>query len=129
MPLIKLDIIEGRKKEEITKMLDVIHEAVVEAFEVPERDRYQLVSQRKAHEMIIEDTGLGLDRTDEVVVISVVSNKRDKNKKIKFYELVTENLKTKCNIRKEDVMINITENSPADWSFGMGVAQFITGEL
>ena len=43
MPLLYVDIIEGRTPAEVQELLDAIHEAVVEAFEVPQRDRYQVV--------------------------------------------------------------------------------------
>jgi len=29
----------------------------------------------------------------------------------------------------EDVFIGYVENGPQDWSFGFGVAQYVTGEL
>jgi hypothetical protein len=32
---------------------------LVEAFDVPVTDRYQIVHQHRPHELIIEDTGLG----------------------------------------------------------------------
>ena len=68
MPLLTFDIIEGRSESEIKTLLDAAHRAVVQAFKVPERDRYQIVHENKAHHMIIEDTGLGLTRSREVVV-------------------------------------------------------------
>lgn len=45
MPLLKIDIIKGRSDEDLVKFLDNLHEAMVEAFEVPERDRYQIVTE------------------------------------------------------------------------------------
>lgn len=63
MPLLTFDIIEGRSENEIKTLLDAAHRAVVQAFKVPERDRYQIVHENKAHHMIIEDTGLGLTRS------------------------------------------------------------------
>lgn len=71
MPLLTFDIIEGRSESEIKTLLDAAHRAVVQAFKVPERDRYQIVHENKAHHMIIEDTGLGLTRSREVVVVRV----------------------------------------------------------
>lgn len=129
MPLIKFDILEGKSKEKIQDILDSVHESMVEAFDVPKRDRYQIVYQHKPEEMIIQDTGLGFERSNDVIVISVTSNKRTQDKKLKFYKLVVENLERDCGIDKKDVVFNITENTDADWSFGEGNAQFITGEL
>ncbi|MGA3257230.1 MAG: tautomerase family protein, partial [Mycobacterium sp.] len=44
MPLLYIDLIEGRTPSEVQALLDVVHEAVLEAFGVPDRDRYQVVS-------------------------------------------------------------------------------------
>lgn len=61
MPLIRFDLIEGRDNKSLRNLLDAAHRAVVKAFDVPEKDRYQIVHQHPAHELIIEDTGLDLN--------------------------------------------------------------------
>lgn len=129
MPLLKIDLIEGRSDAELKTLLDTIHEVVVKSFEVPEGDRYQIVSQHSANEMIIQDTGLGFKRSDKVVVISMTSTQRSEKQKKAFYNMLCENLKEKCDIDGRDVMISITTNGAGDWSFGFGKAQFLTGEL
>lgn len=129
MPLLVFDMIEGRTEEEVVKVLDVVHEAVVEALEVPERDRYQVVNQHKAYEMNIQDTGLGIERTKDFILISIVSNKRTYEKKETLYRLIADKLEKQAGLAKTDLMINITENSNEDWSFANGVAQFMTGDL
>lgn len=129
MPLLRFDLIEGRDQESIKKILDTAHAAMVEAFGVPERDRYQIVHQHAPNKMIIQDTGLGFNRTKDVVLISIVSRKRTQEQKEKLYSLVADRLHSECGISPEDVMISITENGDADWSFGQGEAQFLTGKL
>ena len=76
MPLLRFDLIEGRDENALRHLLDAAHRAMVKAFKVPERDRYQIVHQHPAHEMILEDTGLGFERTNNVVVITVTSKSR-----------------------------------------------------
>ena len=68
MPLLRIDVIEGRSEEELKQLLDAIHCAMLAAFKVPERDRYQIVNEHRAAEMRIEDTGLGIPRTERTVV-------------------------------------------------------------
>jgi hypothetical protein len=41
MPLLYIDLIEGRTPSEVKTLLGAVHDAVVDAFEVPPRDRYQ----------------------------------------------------------------------------------------
>jgi phenylpyruvate tautomerase PptA (4-oxalocrotonate tautomerase family) len=129
MPLLYVDLIEGRTPSEVEALLDAIHDAVVEAFAVPPRDRYQVVSTHPAHETVAWDTGLGITRSSRQVVVHVVSRRRTRAMKQRFYELAASNLAERCGLDPADLIISITENDDEDWSFGYGRAQFLTGEL
>ena len=129
MPMLKFDIVEGRTDEQIRIMLDAAHRAVLTAFDVPERDRYQIVHEHRASRMVIEDTGLTIARTNDVVVVSVVSRERSSQAKQLFYRELCRELEASCGIKPSDVVVSISINEDVDWSFGNGVAQFITGEL
>ncbi|WP_087682122.1 tautomerase family protein [uncultured Exiguobacterium sp.] len=129
MPLLRFDVIEGRSEEELKTLLDTAHDAMVEAFDVPERDRYQIVHTHKAHEMVIQDTGLGFERSKDIVLISVTSKTRTQEKKQRLYQLLAERLEANCGLAPTDLMVSIVENDAADWSFGLGEAQFLTGKL
>ena len=126
MPLLRF---EGRTDEEQKTLLEAAHRAMLAAFKVLERDRYQVVHQHKPGEMIVEDTGLGIPRTEKVVVVSVTSRPRTREQKEAFYRLLCEELNRACGIASSDVMVSIVENTDEDWSFGLGRAQFLTGEL
>jgi phenylpyruvate tautomerase PptA (4-oxalocrotonate tautomerase family) len=129
MPLLRIDVIEGRSEAELKELLDAIHCAMLAAFKVPERDRYQIVHEHPAAEMRIEDTGLGIPRTEGVVVVQVTTRPRSRLEKQNFYELLCQELARRCGIKASDVVVSITQNNDEDWSFGYGRAQFITGEL
>jgi phenylpyruvate tautomerase PptA (4-oxalocrotonate tautomerase family) len=129
MPLIRIDLVEGRDEKALRELLDAVHRAVVKVFEVPERDHYQIVHQHPAHELIIKDTGLGFERSKNVVVISVTSTQRSDRQKKEFYKLLVRELGESCGIEPQDIMVSIVTNRAADWSFGYGEAQFLTGKL
>jgi phenylpyruvate tautomerase PptA (4-oxalocrotonate tautomerase family) len=129
MPLLYVDVIEGRTPAEITSLLDAMHDAVVEAFGVPPRDRYQVVSTHPAHEIVAWDTGLGIERSSRLVVLHVVSRRRSREMKQRFYELAAANLADRCGLDPADLIVSISDNGDDDWSFGHGRAQFLTGEL
>lgn len=129
MPLLYIDLIEGRSPSEVRLLLDAVHDAVVEAFAVPERDRYQVVRTHPAHEVVALDTDLGFDRTDSLVLVQMVSRRRPRELKQKFYELLASNLNDRCGLDPADLIVSVTENDDEDWSFGQGRAQFLTGEL
>lgn len=129
MPLLRFDLVEGRTDAELQTLLDTAHEAMLEALKVPARDRYQIVHEHKASRMIIQDTGLDIPRTDMIVMLQVTSRPRSEEMKTTFNRLLCKKLETRCGIKPTDIMVNFVINSDADWSFGLGRAQFLVGDL
>jgi phenylpyruvate tautomerase PptA (4-oxalocrotonate tautomerase family) len=129
MPFLRFDLIAGRTEKEIATLLDAAHQAMLDAFKVPVRDRYQIVHEHDPSRIRVEDTGLGIERSNKLVVLQMTTRPRPVEQKERFYRLLCEALHEKCGIRPSDVMINIVENTDADWSFGNGEAQFLTGKL
>jgi hypothetical protein len=129
MPLLIFEVIEGRSEAELKILLDAAHRAVLSAFEVPPRDRYQIVHENKAHHMVIEDTGLNLTRTRDLVVVRVITSPRPEQQKQRFYTDLSRELKESCGIEGSDLMVSVTTNDKGDWSFANGVAQYLTGDL
>ena len=129
MPLLRFDLIEGRSEKQINMILDVTHEVLVKSFNVPERDRYQIVREHAPSRMIVEDTGLGIVRTPSMLVLQVTTRPRSRVMKQAFYRSLVEKLETACGIAPSDVLVTFVTNTDEDWSFGLGRAQFLTGEL
>ena len=129
MPLLRIDLYEGRTLDEKKTLLDAIHRAMLAAFKVPERDRYQIVHEHDPATMIMEDTGLDIPRTKKFVMIQVTTRPRTREQTEQFYRLTVEELQNSCGIAPSDVMINMVTCTDEDWSFGLGRAQFLTGEL
>jgi hypothetical protein len=122
-------MLSSRSEAEVKELLDAIHRAMLAAFKVPERDRYQIVHEHAAAEMRIEDTGLSIPRTERIVMLQVTTRPRTRFEKQNFYELLCQELVQRCGLKASDVVVSITQNTDEDWSFGYGRAQFITGEL
>lgn len=129
MPFVKFDLIRGRSPEEITTLLDICHHVFLETLDIPEGDRYQVVTQHEPYEMQMADTGLGFERTQAVVLLSITSRSRTRVQKETLYRRLQEELTSQIGLRPEDLMINFTINEDEDWSFSHGRAQFLTGEL
>jgi hypothetical protein len=129
MPPLRFDLIEGRPESDVRKILDVTREVLLETLEVPKHDRYQVVHEHKRSRMIMEDTGLGFARSDQIILLQVTSRPRSREMKQAFYRLLVERLNSRCGISPHDVVVNFVTNADEDWSFGAGRAQFLTGEL
>lgn len=122
-------MIKGREKAEIKEILDISYRVMLETFGAPEGDRYQIVNQHEDYEMQILDTGLGVERTENVLVFTIVTRPRTQSEKTDFYQKLADTLHEHTDIRKEDIMISLVENTDEDWSFFNGKAQFLTGDL
>ncbi|PXA86898.1 tautomerase family protein [Nostoc sp. 3335mG] len=129
MPLVRFDIIEGRSDEEITRILDASHEAMMEAFGLSSRDRFQIVTEHKPSHFRVEGTDLGLVRTRNVTIVSVTTHQRPRKEKFDFNLLLCRKLQERCGIAPTDVVINFVVNAFEDWSFGEGEPHYIRGPL
>ena len=96
---------------------------------MPDRDRYQIVHEHRASRIVVEDTGPDIPHTDKIVLLQVTGRKRKKKQKEDFYRLLCEELEKACGISSSDVVVSFVENGDEDWSFGLGRAQFLTGDL
>jgi len=131
MPIVYYDIVRGRSPDQIRALLDSAQAALVEAFKTPERDRYQIVTEHSRDEMIVQDNGLGIDRSENIVFIQMINRRGRKTQaqKEKLYELLARNLKRDCGLDPADLVVVITENESEDFSIGYGKAQYVNGDL
>jgi hypothetical protein len=129
MPLVKVHVLKSRSLREIEVLLDAIHTVIVASFGVPERDRYQILHEHEQSHVRFLDTGLDIPRTEKFVLLEIISRPRPRAAKEAFYSNLTRELQIRCEIQPSDVMITMLNNSDEDWSFGLGRAQFLTGEL
>ena len=129
MPLVRIDVIEGRSDEEIKALADAVQEVMTEVFAAPVRDRYQVIHEHRRGRLIAEDTGLGLHRTDRVVIIQVTEQGRSDSQKKALYAALAKSLESRAGISPSDLVVSVVANTAADWSFGLGRAQFLEGDL
>ena len=129
MPLVRITQQDVRTPEQSRQLADLVQEVMLELFNAPPGDRYQIVETLPVGSIIAEDTGLGLERSDGVVIIHITQQGRGAEQKQAIYAALAERLGGAGLVRPEDLIISVVENSFEDWSFGLGRAQFLTGEL
>ena len=52
MPFARISLRKGKSPEYLRALSDSLHQALVEAFEVPEADRFQLIHQHEPEELV-----------------------------------------------------------------------------
>ena len=123
MPLIRVDLRRGKSPAHIRAILDGIYDATRATFNVPENDRFQIVTQHDADEFVYGSGFLGIDRTDDLVVIQITAAGRTSAQKQALYRDIAARLSVNPGLRPEDIFISVVGVTREDWSFGLGVAQ------
>ena len=129
MPLVRIDVQQGRTPAELRKVADVVQGVMLDVFAAPPGDRYQIITEHPVGQIIAEDTGLGFERTVGVVFIQIVQQGRTTAQKKAAYEQLAERLDAECGVAPTDLIVSIVANGREDWSFGLGRAQFLEGDL
>ncbi|MFS4085673.1 tautomerase family protein [Aerococcus urinaeequi] len=125
MPLVRIDLLEGKTAEFKSQLGELVYESMLETIGIPEEDKFVVVNDLKAEELIFSKNYLGVDRTDGIVIIQITMNEgRTTEVKKALYKTVADKLNSQLDIRKEDVFINLVEVNKENWSFGNGVAQY-----
>jgi phenylpyruvate tautomerase PptA (4-oxalocrotonate tautomerase family) len=130
MPLVRIDVIEGRRTPvELRRLADAVQDVMLDVFAAPPGDRYQVVTEHRPGQLICEDTGLGIDRTDDLVVLQVFQQGRSEEQKRALYAGLARRLEESTGLAPSDLVVSVATNTREDWSFGLGRAQFLEGDL
>jgi 4-oxalocrotonate tautomerase len=127
MPLARIDLQRGKPPAYRRAICDGVYRALRETFNVPENDRFLVVNEHDADNFIHAETYLGIVYSDDLVIIQItVSDTRTTTTKQALFARIAALLAENPGLRKEDVFINLVECKPENWSFGNGVAQYVT---
>ena len=126
MPLVRIDIDGSTPPATISSISDIVYDAMTATAKVPVNDKFMIVSAHSPGDLIVPKEGyLGIHYTPGIVFIQVTWNAgRTTDVKKAFYRKVADDIHTRTGIRKEDVVINLVEVSPENWSFGNGEMQY-----
>ena len=126
MPLVRIALREGTSSEYRRAIADGVHQAMIDAMAIPPDDRFQVISEYSAENLIYDPQYLGIKRSDRVVFVQItLSAGRKPGQKRALYKRIAELLAKAPGVRPEDVVINLVEVAWENWSFGNGVAQYM----
>jgi 4-oxalocrotonate tautomerase len=127
MPLVRISLRQGKPAAHRQAIADGVYRALRETFNVPEGDRFVTISEHGDGDFIFDPDYLGIRRSDDLVIIQLtVSNTRSREQKQALYKRIVANLAEQPGLRPQDVFINLVEVLPENWSFGNGIAQYVT---
>ena len=126
MPLARVSLRRGKPAAHRKAILEGIYQALRETFDVPEGDRFMILTEHDEDDFVYDANYLGIRRSDDLVIIQItISNTRPTAQKQKLYRRIVERLTENPGLRAEDIFINLVEVLPENWSFGHGEAQYV----
>jgi 4-oxalocrotonate tautomerase len=126
MPLVEIDVLEGRSEAELDAISDAVHEAMVTTLDVPQRDRFQIITERPPGYLRFDPNYLEIDRDQGFLLIRItLSAGRTTDAKQAFYRRLAELLAERTAMRTENLAVAMIENQREDWSFGRGQASYV----
>jgi phenylpyruvate tautomerase PptA (4-oxalocrotonate tautomerase family) len=130
MPLVRISLGAPRGEQHGRAIADAVHRALGEAFDVPEADRFQVITDGAEGSRLIRSDGyLGNRYTDDLALIQITVNEgRSLEKKRRLYRRIVELVGKNPGLRSEDVVINLIETRKENWSFGRGEANYAPPE-
>lgn len=126
MPLVRIDLRKGKPDAYRQEIGRVVYDAL-RSVGVPEKDRFQVIHEHGAGTFYYDADYLGIHRTDDLLIIQITWNEgRTVEQKKALYSAIAAGLVTALHIRPEDVLISLVEVKKENWSFGHGVAQYVS---
>ena len=121
MPLVRITLAQGRSPEYRRALGDGVHRALVEAAAVPLDDRFQVIQEVAAADLVFDPAYLGHARTEAVVFVQIFLNAgRTVEVKRALYARMAENLSASPGLRPDDLLVSLVEVARENWSFGGG---------
>jgi 4-oxalocrotonate tautomerase len=125
MPFVRIDLSKKYPDGFAQQVGDIIFQVMREHINVPEDDKFQVITRHDTNELVIPKSYLGIEYSEGIIFIQVTLNEgRTTDMKKAFYKAICESLVNKLKVRPQDIVINLVEVNKENWSFGNGEMQY-----
>ena len=125
MPFVRIYLSKKHPDGFAQQVGDIIFQVMREHINVPEDDKFQVITRHDTNELVIPKSYLGIEYSDGIIFIQVTLNEgRTTDMKKAFYKAICESLVNKLKVRPQDIVINLVEVNKENWSFGNGEMQY-----
>lgn len=122
MPFVRTALPQGTDPANKQKIVQGIHDALVESIGMPQDELFNLVSEYHEGDFFFSRTFNGIARSDKLIVVEITMRRgRSDAMKRALYAAIGRNLETQAGASPKDVFIFMHENDYSDWSVGNGV--------
>lgn len=125
MPFVRIDLPDTVSPQHAQALGQAVHQALVETFDVPPDDRFQLIARHVPGSLVCTPAYLGLQHSARVALVQVTcSFGRTLAHKRALYEAITRHAARQAGFAPADVIVHLVETARENWSFGEGIAHY-----
>jgi len=125
MPFVRISLRGELTDQQLSGISDAVHDSMVQAFNVPPKDRFQVLTRHASQEISCTPEYLDIAHGERVAFIQITCNEgRTLEMKKALYAKLATSIEATGAIKAADVIVSLVEVRKENWSFGNGVAQY-----
>ena len=122
MPLSRISVPSILSPVKVRALADAVHHGLVTTCDVPDKNRFQLVSRYPSGSMILDPGFPNVRRSLEACIIEILFLEgRTTEQKSRLFQTIAARA-LDAGFSSDDIMIALVENAPTDWSLGRGLS-------
>jgi len=126
MPFVNIYLPESYRKELKNTISLSVHESLIEIFNIPEDDYFQVIHPVSPENLIFPDCYLGISHTSDLIYVQIICGSgRTVEMKKSLYSVISRKVSERTHVLSNNIIIILNETSLENWSFGQGKAQMI----
>ena len=124
MPIARITLAKGKSAEYLAAISKSVYDAMREAFLLEEGDLFHIFEQPDMNAFIYDRHFNSADpRTDDFMIINILSDARRKEHKIATFKAICEKLGSSPGVKPQDIVVTFsTNNTLEDFSLGYGIS-------
>ncbi len=125
MPFVRIDMPDSVSPQQAQALGQAVHQALVDTFDVPPDDRFQLIARHAPGSLVCTQAYLGVQHSARVALVQITcSFGRTLAHKRALYAAIARHAAREAAFAPADVIVHLVETARENWSFGEGIAHY-----
>src|SRR5947208_4857035 len=125
MPLAKIHVLEGRYDERrLSNVSKAVQDALISILKIPSDDFFQIIHVLPRNRFLHTPSFLGMKYSDDFILLELAFiSGRLKETRLALLKELNARIVAAAGISPDDLMVQLTEATGENFSFGQGLAQ------
>src|ERR1700739_2027382 len=129
MPLVRISVFDTMAAEKRRKLPQAVYDAMRQAISIPEHDLFVVLTAHAEGKLVADPGFMGMQRSADFTLVHITLRRgRSVEVKQALYREIARLAQERASIPPDDIMVVLSENDLADWSFGKGEAQYVSNQ-